>query len=559
MNALGYVRVSTPSQAKEGESLKTQREAIENYAKEKGWKLLDIHADEGISGAKSDRPALTKLLEDVRKKQAEFIIIHRLSRFGRNARDLLNNVEVLKENGAKLVSLKDGIDYSTPYGQAMLTVLAAIAQLERDIIDEQMKENKLARWKDGRAIVGRLPFAFRWNKQNKEIEVVQKEADLYHRIVAMYLDEGKSFGDIALQLKDEGAKCRRKPWSSATISYLLKNPIYYGHYVVNRTKYDGKRRTKEQKPASEHITLKIDNPIISKTRWDQIQERTQFNKTKGKHITISEDYFLRDVIICGECGGAIKPRHGNKRNDGSRPRYYSCYWRGTSEKDLKVSAKKRCHLPYIKADEIEGEVWYYLTSFLTLQKVERKSGSKHHPTPFHELFDSKKYEQKLTQLESQITEFENEIKKKERSRQRLYAFLEEEQDYSNEFLQRLRKIDEDIFTFTSKIKDAKNKIGELRESKENDHLYKDFLSNRKGFIKRLITDLQNLSPKGKKQLVEGMLREKIRIWSGTDGNHWDAETPKLRFNKDILNQFIEDGQVQYSNKNTTNHPAGYEL
>src|SRR4030067_1083632 len=198
--SVGYLRVSTPSQAREGESLKTQREAIERYAQEKEYNLIDIYSDEGISGAKNNRPALNALLGDGEKRKFKLVIIHSLSRFGRNARDLLNNIEVLKNNGIKLLSIKDGIDYSTSYGQAMLTMLAALAQLERDIIDEQMRENKMAKWRDRRTIIGKLPFGYEWDDKNKEIIINNKEEEVYKRMVSIYLNEGKSFCDIANEL-----------------------------------------------------------------------------------------------------------------------------------------------------------------------------------------------------------------------------------------------------------------------------------------------------------------------------------------------------------------------
>ena len=169
MKAVGYIRVSTPGQVREGESLRTQEEAIGRYAQEHGYMLQEVYRDEGISGVKNNRPALTALLEDAEKKKFEFVIIHRLSRFGRNARDLLNNMEILKSKGIKLLSIKDGIDYSTPTGQAMLTMLAAIAQLERDINDEQMRENKMAKWRDHRTIIGKLPLRSLFSRRKKDI------------------------------------------------------------------------------------------------------------------------------------------------------------------------------------------------------------------------------------------------------------------------------------------------------------------------------------------------------------------------------------------------------
>lgn len=564
MNAVGYIRVSTPEQA-EGESPGIQTTAIQKYIKDHGWKEIKIYSDVGRSGATNDRPALIDLLEGVQRKEFETVVIYDLDRFGRDTRDLLNNMEILKNNGVKLVSIQDHIEYSDKSdesGELHFGILSVFAQREHKLIKRRLKQGKMVKWRDGRTYVGRLPFGYFPNKEDKtriKIEVNQKERELYLRIVSMYLDRGKSFSDIVLQLGKEGFKCRRKPWSSASLSYVLKNPVYWGHYVVNQTKYNGKKRTKEKKPASEHIPVKIDPPFfITKTKWDQIQKRTQFNKSKGKHITISEDYFLRDILVCGECKGKIKPKPGNKRKDGTQPRYYGCYWSGTSEKDLKASGRKRCTLPYIKAEEIEEEVWYYLTSFLTLQKIERKGT----PTPFHGLFDSKKYEQKLTQLKEQLVELENEIKKKKgHDREQLYDLLAKDKIHTDEFLQRLTKNDEDVFTLTSKIEDCRKDIDNVKEMKDNDLRYKEFSKDSKGVIKRLIHDLQNLSPQDKKQLVDNMLKEKIKIWKGRERKEisWEAETPKLRFNKDILQRFMEEEKIPYLNKATPNHPSRYEL
>ncbi len=98
--AVGYVRVFSKQQASSGESLTTQRKAIKDFVKSQGWKLGKVYADEGISGGSvKERKDLQQLLEDAQNKKFDVLVIHRLSRFGRNARDLLNNYEQLKEAG----------------------------------------------------------------------------------------------------------------------------------------------------------------------------------------------------------------------------------------------------------------------------------------------------------------------------------------------------------------------------------------------------------------------------------------------------------------------------
>jgi site-specific DNA recombinase len=158
--AAGYVRVSTQDQAKEGESVFTQRRAIADYAKSQGWSLVEIYSDAGISGSSADkRLGLQSMLRDAEQAKFDYLIIHRLSRLGRNARDLLNHVDQLDACKVRLVSLKEQIDLSSPYGRALFTMLSAIAQLEREIIVEQSTENRVGRGKKGTPTAGTLPFA----------------------------------------------------------------------------------------------------------------------------------------------------------------------------------------------------------------------------------------------------------------------------------------------------------------------------------------------------------------------------------------------------------------
>jgi len=147
--AVGYIRVSTSIQVKEGESLSTQRQQIVDYAKNKGWELDSIYSDEGISGAKIEyRTNLKKLIEDAKQGKFEVIIITKLSRFTRNAREYMNLSYELKNYGISLVSIKENIDSTALTGKMMAGFLALFAEWEHNIIKEQMHENKMARWKE---------------------------------------------------------------------------------------------------------------------------------------------------------------------------------------------------------------------------------------------------------------------------------------------------------------------------------------------------------------------------------------------------------------------------
>jgi DNA invertase Pin-like site-specific DNA recombinase len=119
-------------------------------------------------------------------------------RFGRSARDLLVNIQTLKDYSVTFISIKEGIDGSGAYGQFMLTILAAISQLELEMITSRLKENRLARWRDRRIFCGKPPYGYIWNRQEKRIEIVAEQGETYQRIVKEYLDLAKSLNDISL-------------------------------------------------------------------------------------------------------------------------------------------------------------------------------------------------------------------------------------------------------------------------------------------------------------------------------------------------------------------------
>ena len=163
----GYTRVSSKEQV-EGESLTTQRDSITEYAKRNGFELTGIYSDEGISGGSvKERHALQRCLRDGVNGKFSVLIVHRLSRFGRNARELLINAEELTKSGIKFISVSENIDFGNTYGKAMLGLLSVIAELERDIIREQMFENRLNKAKRFIPTSGSLPYGRLFDKKTE--------------------------------------------------------------------------------------------------------------------------------------------------------------------------------------------------------------------------------------------------------------------------------------------------------------------------------------------------------------------------------------------------------
>jgi len=157
--ALGYARVSTEEQAKEGVSLHAQEEHIRRYCELYGLYLSDVLIDEGRSGKDMDRPAMRELVERVERGEAEAVIFFRLDRIGRNTVDVLNFAKNLKEAGIALHSVTERIDTDSANGTFFFTLLAALAEMERRQIAERT-EAALAHKKAQGEWVGRPPVGY---------------------------------------------------------------------------------------------------------------------------------------------------------------------------------------------------------------------------------------------------------------------------------------------------------------------------------------------------------------------------------------------------------------
>jgi site-specific DNA recombinase len=549
--AAGYIRVSTAGQI-EGESLETQRKQITSFIEQKDWDLAQIYADEGQSGAKIEyRTEFQQMIIDAKAGEFEVIVFYKLSRFARNAREYQNLSYELEQHGVQLASVKENIDPTTKTGKMIAGILSLFAEWEHETIREQMLENRTAKWKDQRVFIGKPPFGYTWNKEKKKLEINDEEASLYKRIVNMYINQRLSFRDIAIQLNGEGLICKNGKWSSPVISYIFKNPCYYGYYVVNQYKYEdgkrgaGTRRTKQRKPESETITFPIDKPIISKTEWDKIQLATLANKVKTKRNT-DPSFFLRDVLVCSRCGGVMKPHKGIKRKDGSHLRYYRCYWSGTSKRNLEAGRKQKCTLPVIKAETIENAIWVDIRMKFAMNPKKA----------FEHLISDKNIEKNIKGQEEIITRLEDEKSTLKRVRQRIILMLRNPDLDIDETTKDLRENKEQRINNQSHLNSAYDRLKELQEAtRQNEKIISYINENKKQFA-QIRKDINKLSYEDKKLLVEAMLIGKVVVdyeepgCNSLGGANADF---KIRFNPDILQRFADEGKIKALNNNSWNY------
>jgi site-specific DNA recombinase len=219
MKLVGYIRVSTNSQA-ENTSLPEQREKIEAYCNAFGHQLVEIFEEVQSGKDSAGRPIFAQALQSVKSK-ADGIVAVKLDRIARNTRDVLALVEdVLKPDNKSLVLLDIQVDTSTPIGKMILTVMAAVASLERDTIIERTQGGRKAKASSGGYAYGSPHFG----KRSVGTELVAHDDELETiEIIRRHRRSGKSYQSIARYLNEHGIKSKRGGrWHPETVSAVCK-------------------------------------------------------------------------------------------------------------------------------------------------------------------------------------------------------------------------------------------------------------------------------------------------------------------------------------------------
>jgi site-specific DNA recombinase len=219
-----YVRVSTEDQANEGYGIEVQIERCKAQAVASGLMVVHTFEDRGISGTKgeSERPGLASLLAAINEKQVDNVIVLSLDRLGRKTTLVLNLVEKITAAGVALLSVKDNLDTSTAMGQFVLTILAGLAQLERDTIVERTTAGRNLRGTIDGEMGGRVHYGY--TRKNGIIEIDESKADTVRQIFALR-QQGLTMQAIADSLTAK--PMRGDKWYASSIKSILDHESDY--------------------------------------------------------------------------------------------------------------------------------------------------------------------------------------------------------------------------------------------------------------------------------------------------------------------------------------------
>ncbi len=295
-----YIRVSTDAQFEEGYSVDAQKEMLAAYCTTKGWKDYEFYIDGGFTGSNIERPAMQRLIDDVRQGIIFAVVVYKLDRLSRSQKDTLYLIEdVFNPAGAAFTSLNENLDTATPMGRAMLGIMSAFAQLERETIRERTRMGMKERVKEGLWMGGgRTPFGYDYDR-TRGVLVPNEDAQTVRRIYELYL-AGWSAARIAEAV---GLKHDKQ------VRDILARRSNTGVIFYNGIEYPGKHE-----------------PIIDEATFEKTM---RMMKDRSDRRMLTSDRLLTGLTFCGRCGARMRYQKW-----GDKGYKLSCYSQQTSKKYL---------------------------------------------------------------------------------------------------------------------------------------------------------------------------------------------------------------------------------
>jgi len=308
-----YTRVSTDQGLEQDfNSLDAQREASEAYVKSQaheGWKQIrDRYDDGGFSGGSMDRPALKKLLDDVRARRVEVIVVYKVDRLTRSLADFAKLIELFDAHNVSFVSVTQSFNTTTSMGRLTLNVLLSFAQFEREVTGERIRDKIAASKRKGMWMGGVVPLGYR--VEDRALHIVEDHAELVRDLFRRYLEAGsvvrlkQSLDAESLRLPvrfDRGGQSTGGGlFSRGHIYKILSNPIYTGRIAHKGQVHEG------QHPL-----------ILDRDLWDRVQQGLQDHAAAltTRRIRQSSDALLAGKLF-DDRGNRMSPswaRKGSKR------------------------------------------------------------------------------------------------------------------------------------------------------------------------------------------------------------------------------------------------------
>lgn len=521
-----YTRVSTAMQI-DGYSLDAQKSRMKAFADYNGYEIVEEYEDAGKSGKSIEgRLQFNQMMEDIKsgKDGVSYVLVFKLSRFGRNAADVLSTLQVMQDFGVNLICVEDGIDSSKDAGKLMISVLSAVAEIERENIRVQTMEGRIQKAREGKWNGGFAPYGYKLI--NGELVINEEEAEAIRVIYNQYVNTNTGANGIAKYLEDHGIhKIIRQNgktplFDASLIRKILKNPVYCGKIAYGRRKMEKIHGTRNDYHLVEQdnflLADGVHEPIVSEELWQSAQVKLLAQAKKYERVNTGKDtkvHLLSGIVKCPVCGAGM---YGNKsvkhKKDGTKYKdffYYGCKHRNMN-RGYKCDYKKQINEELL--DNSVSEIIIKLVS---------------NPKFASMMQDKINMQVDTTAIEQELANYEKQLRQVYGIKSKLIEEIDSLDPDDRHYINRKADLDNRLYNMYDKIEGIENQLIAARAKKQSieaekltsDNIYKVLI-----YFEKLYAVMNESE---RRQLIEALVSE-IQIYEERQPNGQWIKSIKFR-------------------------------
>lgn len=521
-----YTRVSTAMQI-DGYSLDAQKSRMKAFADYNGYEIVGEYEDAGKSGKSIEgRLQFSQMMDDIKsgKDGVSYVLVFKLSRFGRNAADVLSTLQIMQDFGVNLICVEDGIDSSKDAGKLMISVLSAVAEIERENIRVQTMEGRIQKAREGKWNGGFAPYGYKL--VNGCLEINEEEAEAIRIIFEQYVNTDMGANGITKYLEDHGIhKIIRQNgktplFDASLIRKILKNPVYCGKIAYGRRKMEKIHGTRNDYHLVEQekflLADGIHEPIVSEELWQSAQVKLLAQAKKYEHVNIGKDikvHLLSGIVKCPVCGAGM---YGNKsvkhKKDGTKYKdffYYGCKHRNMN-RGYKCDYKKQINEELL--DNSVSEIIIKLVS---------------NPKFASMMQDKINMQVDTTAIEQELANYEKQLRQAYGVKSKLIEEIDSLDPDDRHYINRKADLDNRLYNMYDKIEGIENQLIAARAKKQSieaekltsDNIYKVLI-----YFEKLYAVMNESE---RRQLIEALISE-IQIYEERQPNGQWIKSIKFR-------------------------------
>lgn len=530
-----YTRVSTAVQV-DGYSLDAQKSRMKAYAEFNDFEIVGEYEDAGKSGKSIEgRLEFNRMMEDIKsgKDGVSYVLVFKLSRFGRNAADVLSTLQVMQDFDVNLICVEDGIDSSKDAGKLMISVLSAVAEIERENIRVQTMEGRIQKAREGKWNGGFAPYGYKLEKGMLYIN--EEEAEAIRIIFDQYVHTDIGANGLAKYLANHGInKIQRQNgknplFDAALIRRILKNPVYCGKIAYGRRRTEKVHGTRnDYRLVEQENYLLVDGlheAIVSEGLWHEAQVKLLAQAKKYEKVNNGKDnkvHLLTGLLKCPICGAGM---YGNKsikhKPDGTKYKdffYYGCKHR-TMTRGHKCEYKKQ-----INEELLDGAVAEVIIKLVSNPKFAAMMQQK-----INMKIDT-------SAIEQEIANYEKQLRQSYATKSRLIDEIDTLDPDDKHYIKRKADLDDRLYKMYDKIEDTENLLIEARAKKmaiEAEKLTADNIYKVLIYFEKLYAVMDEQE---KRQIMESLISE-IHIYEERQPNgQW---LKSIKFKLPIIEEDME--------------------